>query len=222
MIIAIIGATGATGKICLQLLLRHAEVHQVISIGRNSTRLNHIKLMELPFQHQELSSINKVDAFISCIGTTMGKAKTRTAFRKVDLELPVQIANLLRNRGCHTAVVLSALGANASSSFFYAAVKGQMEEGITSVGFNSVSIFRPSFIEVDRKDERTGERWMIGLLKLVSIFMIGPLKKLKPQNANILAGAMMTAVLQQKKGIYFYTSPFKDDFSQEHVPIELS
>jgi uncharacterized protein YbjT (DUF2867 family) len=216
MTVAIIGATGATGMICTRLLLRQVEVSQVISIGRRSTGIKHFKLMEVSLLEEELASIRRADAFVSCIGTTMNKAGSRQAFRKIDYELPVGIAALLKNRGCQVAAVLSALGADASSSLFYTSVKGQMEESIKAIGFKSTSIFRPSFIQVERTEARKGERLMLALLKIFSVFLIGPLRKFRSQNANTIAEAIVTAVLEQKDGIRIYDSPLIEKLAKQH------
>jgi uncharacterized protein YbjT (DUF2867 family) len=215
MTVAIVGATGATGMICTRMLLRQAEVNQVISIGRRSTGIKHFKLMEVSILEERLATINKVDAFVSCVGTTMDKAGSREAFRKVDYDLPVGIAALLKNRGCHTAAVLSALGADASSSLFYTSVKGQMEESIKAIGFNSLSIFRPSFIEVERVEDRRGERWVLTLLKIFSVFLVGPLRKFKSQKASVIAGAMVKAVLRKKEGVTIYDSPLMEKLAKQ-------
>jgi uncharacterized protein YbjT (DUF2867 family) len=215
MTVAIVGATGATGMICTRMLLRQAEVNQVISIGRRSTGIKHFKLMEVSLLDEQLAAISTVDAFVSCIGTTMDKAGSREAFRKVDFDLPVGIAALLKNRGCNTAVVLSALGADASSSLFYTSVKGQMEESIKAIEFKSISIFRPSFIEVERTEDRRGERWVLALLKIFSVFLVGPLRKFKPQNASVIASAIVKAVLRKKEGVTIYDSPLMEKLAKQ-------
>ena len=99
----------------------------------------------------------QVDLVFSALGTTIGKAGSQAAFRKVDFEYPLEIARLARASGATQFLFVSALAADPHSFFFYNRVKGEFEEAIKTLGFPSVTIARPSLLLGDRKEHRFGE-----------------------------------------------------------------
>jgi hypothetical protein len=52
---------------------------------------------------------------------------------------------------------------------------------------------RPSFLMGNRKEKRIGEKIGILVFKLLSPLLLGPLKKMKPINSEIVAKAMIKA-----------------------------
>ncbi len=206
MKVAIAGATGLTGSLCLELLLADLRISEIFSIGRRKSGLSHPKLQEIILSNGELDIDLSVDAFICCLGTTIKKAGSQENFKKVDHELPLKLAEKLRANGCHSAAVVSALGADSDSSFFYNRVKGMMEEDMKKIGFESLTILRPSLIKGKRKEVRPGEKSAELLLRLASPFLIGPLRNWKTTEAADIAQALVTLSTNPKKGILIFSS----------------
>ena len=100
----------------------------------------------------------QVDLVFSALGTTIAKAGSQAAFRRVDLEYPLAIAKLARSQGARHFLFVSALGANSRSLFFYNRIKGELEEAIRSLGYPSVTIARPSLLLGPRRESRFGEQ----------------------------------------------------------------
>jgi len=98
-----------------------------------------------------------VDDVFCCLGTTIKKAKSKEAFRAVDLEAPLLLAKISKELGAQKFILVSSLGANKNSSIFYNQVKGEVEEAIKQIGFGSFHILRPSLLLGPRQEERTGE-----------------------------------------------------------------
>lgn len=203
MIIALAGATGLTGGHALRLLLDHPRVTKVISLGRRKLPFDHQKLEELPFS---AAPHIKADAFLSCLGTTIRKAGSQEAFEQVDVELPLEIARALKGNGCHSVAVVSAIGAAPDSRFFYNRAKGKMEEGMKRIGFDSLSILRPSIIMGAREETRLGEG--IGKLAMsaISPLLIGGARKFRPIEAETIARAMVKLVIRGAPGTATYES----------------
>lgn len=206
MIVAIAGATGLTGSYCLEYLLLQLKITKVISIGRKSTGIQNPKLEEVLLIDNQLNTKIIADAFICCLGTTIKKAGSKEAFSKIDLELPLYLANHLYQNGCQVAAVISAMGADENSTFFYNKVKGKMENEMQKIGFKSLSIFRPAIIEGPRKEKRLGEKIGLAVAKFLSPLMIGSLKNYKPIHAKIIGRSLMVAILLQKTGTKIYES----------------
>jgi len=206
MIVAIAGATGLTGNYCLEFLLLQIKITKVITIGRKPTGIQNPKLEEVILQNNKLTTQVIADAFICCLGTTIKKAGSKEAFKEIDLELPLHIATELFKNGCKTAAVISAMGANENSTFFYNQVKGKMENQMQNIGFESLSIFRPSIIDGPRKEKRFGEKIGLAVMKIISPLYIGSLKNLRPIHAKTIARSLVTVVLMKKPGHFIYAS----------------
>lgn len=206
MIVTIAGATGLTGNFCLQELLQNENISGVIAIGRKPTDIKHYKLKEVLLHNNKLPDIVKSDAFICCLGTTIKKAGTKEAFKSIDMELPVYLANKLKNNGCNTVAVVSAMGANPKSSIFYNNVKGQMEEAMKDINLNSLSILRPSIISGPRKEKRFGEKMGLIFMKVINPLLLGSLKNYKAIKASDIAKALVHCVINKKEGTTIYLS----------------
>ena len=204
MIVAIAGTTGLTGHLCLQQLLRHPGVHQVVAIGRSATGLQASRLREVQLVDNKLAQPVRADAFICCLGTTLKKAGSPAAFRAIDFELPVHLARQLHAAGCGVAAIMSAVGADALSSSLYVRTKGEMEHAMQALGFRSLSFLRPSFIKGPRPEKRGGEQLALLALQLVSPLLIGSLTRYKTVKAETIAQALIRAVVTQLPGHSVY------------------
>jgi uncharacterized protein YbjT (DUF2867 family) len=127
---------------------------------RKPLAISHPKLINLVCELRELSSHRhqlKADDVFCCLGTTIKKAKSKEAFRAVDLDAPVLLAKISRELGAQKFLLVSSLGANRNSNIFYNKVKGEVEDAIQKIAFNSLHILRPSLLSGHRQEERSGE-----------------------------------------------------------------
>ncbi|MDP1844432.1 MAG: semialdehyde dehydrogenase [Sediminibacterium sp.] len=196
----LLGATGLTGSLLLNLLLQSEDYKKVIIYVRKSTNQIHPKLVEQIIYYDTIETAVEADDVFCCLGTTIKIAKTKEAFEKVDLHYPLKIAALQHKAGSTQFLVVSAMGASASSSIFYSKTKGLMEAGLEAIGFESLYIFRPSFIMGNRKEERTGEKIGIAISKWIASLMVGPLKNYQPVEASAIAASMIAHALSNQKG----------------------
>ena len=206
MKVAIAGASGLTGSLCLEALLQHPEVDQVVAIVRRPLQRMHPKLQQVLLSGGELKESIVADAFISCLGTTIRKAGSREAFEAVDRHLPVQIARQLQRHGCQVVAVVSAMGAFAHSRFFYNRVKGAMEDDLQQTGFASLSILRPSIIDGQRQESRPAERMALALARAIRPLMGGKLRHYRAIEARTIARALVTCIIQRRTGQFTYLS----------------
>ncbi len=204
MTIALVGATGLTGNLCLEILLKHHKADKIYSIGRRPTDLFHPKLTEIELTDLEMLDRLKVDAFICCLGTTIKKAGSKKAFEAVDLDLPLMLAKKLKQNGCQNIAVISAMGADIHSKFFYNRVKGKMEKAMQGLGYRSLAILRPSFIDGKRTELRIMEKLGILAMKLVTPLLTGSYKSYRPVDAKLLAKALCNAAFIGYPGTRIY------------------
>jgi uncharacterized protein YbjT (DUF2867 family) len=206
----IAGASGLIGKELLALLLADPNYGEVIALVRKPLALQHTKLVQqlTDFDHLEEVSLhfrNTEDVFCT-LGTTIKAAKTQEAFRKVDYEFPVKLAELAMQYGCKQFLVVTAMGANKDSGIFYNKVKGQVEHKISGIGLPAVHIFRPSLLLGDRAESRLGEHIGTVLAKALSPLMAGGLRKYKPIHVKTVAEAMVHTALSRSTGLHVYSS----------------
>jgi len=170
------GGTGLIGSQLLQLLVESPRYSKIKCLSRGGLPVYHEKIEIIKTDGgnlNELSPLIKADDVFCCLGTTIKKAKTETAFRKVDFEYPLHLANLAKASGASQFLLVSSLGADSSSSVFYNRVKGEVEEAIDAVRFESYHIFRPSLLLCQRSEERSGEDAVKIFFKLFSVLVPG-------------------------------------------------
>ena len=188
----IVGATGFTGQFLVKHLCESEEYAAVSVIARRKISYTHPKLdvKIRDFDKLEENDLDIADDLFCCLGTTMKKAKTKENFEKVDLEYPLRIASLAKNRGIPNFLVISAVGSNIKSPFFYSRVKGKMEEQLIELNIPHLSIFRPSLITGDRGEFRLAERLSEFFFRLLNPILVGPFKKMRSIEGKQLAYAM--------------------------------
>ncbi len=191
----IAGATGLVGGHLLDLLMEDSYYSSVKVLSRRSIGGDDGKMKEIIIEDfdQLESHVKelKADDYFCCLGTTMKKAGSKEAFKKVDYQYPATLAAIARENEANSYSLVSAMGAKAKSLVFYNKVKGEAEEAIKAMKLKRTFIFRPSIIEGERNDKRKGEKaalWAVG--KLDFIFK-GPLKKYEKIHAREIAKAML-------------------------------
>ncbi len=197
MKVMLLGATGLTGGQVLQGLLAREEVDQVVALVRHRLPTLHDKLAqhEVDFDNLDAhASLFDVDTIICCLGTTIKKAGSQAQFRKVDLGYPLKAAELGRSHDVRAFILMSAIGASSSSTIFYNRVKGELEDALEDLGYPYLSIYHPSLLLGDRKEQRTAEALGIKAMPLVNRLLIGPLDKYRGIEAATVAQAMVNEV----------------------------
>ena len=202
----ILGASGLIGNNLLKLLLDSPSFSHVRALVRKPLGLSHPKLEEIivDFQNMEQykQAVGKGDVIFSCIGTTLKKVKgDKQLYKQIDFDIPVNAARFGIEAGYKQFVLISAHLANAKSMIFYNRLKGETEDIIQTFPFESIHIFRPSFLIGERKERRwlelTFGRLMVYLSPLLP-------DASKPIEASMVAKGMMQVVINGIKGNHIY------------------
>jgi uncharacterized protein YbjT (DUF2867 family) len=205
----VIGATGLTGNLVVEELLKDNDFKIVRVLVRKNVNIIHPKLQQEIVDFNNIDDYTKKfgegDVIFCCVGTTQKKVKgDKILYEKIDYGIPVDAARVGISKGYKKFLIISSIGANAHSSNFYLSLKGRIENALKEFPFASLSIFQPSIINGNRNENRTGEIIVQTIMDILSFLFIGPLKKYRAIGAHNIAKAMVKASKLQKRGVYYY------------------
>ena len=203
----LLGASGLVGGFCLRALLADKSYARIVLLNRRELAVSpDTRLSQRTVNFNTLSDADFAGAqVVFCsLGTTIRKAGTQDAFRRVDLEYPLMAAKASRQAGAKQFVLVSSVGADPSAKNFYLRTKGELEQGICSAGFNAVHIFRPSLLLGKREEFRMGERVAMFAMPLLHFAMLGGLRRYRAISAESVGKAMVVAARQEKSGTFIY------------------
>ena len=199
----IAGASGLVGQECLRLLLNRYD--SVTSLVRKPSGRLHPRLNERRIDFDRLDTIEIAQGahVYSALGSTIKKAGSEAAFRRVDFDYP----KMLATRAAASAgkfMLVSSVGADKASGNFYLRVKGELEEAIATMPLETSLFFRPSILIGDRDEKRPGEAAGVVIARALSFALIGPLRKYRAIPAGTVAEAMVAAANSEARGVRVY------------------
>ena len=167
----IAGASGLVGQECLRLLLNRYD--SVISLVRKPTGSTHGRLTErrIDFERLDTLEIPRGAHVYSALGTTIKKAGSEAAFRRVDFDYPKMLAAAA---GKAKFILVSSVGASKASGNFYLRVKGELEDAIAAMPLEAALFFRPSILMGDREEKRRAEAVGVVVARALAFALVGP------------------------------------------------
>lgn len=214
----ILGATGLVGNELVKILIQQKAYYKIHLLVRRPIESKdpacevHVVDFEQLHTYRELFQVTDV---FCCLGTTIKKAKSKEAFRKVDYEYPVEAAKIASESGVVNFLIITAMGSNAKSKIFYNQVKGEVEESLGRLSLPSVHIFRPSLLLGKRSEFRFGEKIAANASALINVLMVGPLRPYQAIEARNVAAAMAAIAESSKSGVNIYPSHKIDQIAKE-------
>jgi uncharacterized protein YbjT (DUF2867 family) len=192
----VFGSSGLVGGHVLSQLIENDDYNKIKIFVRSEPEINDpkVEIIKTDFNNLEnhKEDIKGDDCFF-CIGTTKQNSPDKSEYRKVELEVPKQIAQIAKSNSVNSFVFVSSGYADPKSSGDYLKFKGEVEEELKRLNFPKLGIMRPSFLLGDRKEKRVGEKIGIFVFKLLSPLFLGPLKKMKPIQSETVAKAMISS-----------------------------
>lgn len=197
----LLGATGLTGGILLQKLIKDDRYDAIKLFSR--TEIDDWMPHKVK---QYVGNLLKLDHFNAdftgdevycCIGTTAKKTPDKEVYKQIDYGIPVTAAKLAKENNIATFIVISAMGADKNSNMFYNKTKGEMEHDVLQQNIKNTFILRPALIDGDRNESRTLEKIGLVILKFIQPLFVGKLKDYKIINAESIAKAMLNLANQK-------------------------
>jgi uncharacterized protein YbjT (DUF2867 family) len=199
------GATGLIGQELVRQLAADGTWREVRALARRGLppALQLPGVVAVPADFERLDAHAdwfRVDQVFCALGTTMRRAGSQAAFRRVDFDYALEVARLGRGEGARHFLLVSALGADARSNIFYNRVKGELEDAVRTLGYPAVTIARPSLLLGPRPERRIGEEF--GRL-------IGPFvpSRWRPVHARQVAAALVNVVKGGASGVTILENP---------------
>jgi uncharacterized protein YbjT (DUF2867 family) len=198
------GATGLVGGLTLRRLLADdGFAGTIFAPTRRGLAISDSRLVEMKTDFasvkEDLLSIAaqqappawRLDAFVSCMGTTIKTAGSREAFIAVDRDLVLRLAQTAFEHGARNAILVSSAGASRQSGHFYLRIKGEIEDALEGIGFDRLDIVQPGLLLGERTERRPGEAIARALAPLINPLMPGKLRRYRAIDADAVASAIV-------------------------------
>ena len=193
----IFGSSGLVGGHLLNQLIKDTNYSKIKLFVRSDAEISDpkVEIIQTDFSNlQNHKEDIKGDDCFFCIGTTKKNSPDKDEYKRVELEIPKEVAQIAKSNLVKSFIFVSALYANPKSSGDYVRFKGQVEEELKELNFPKLAILRPSFLIGDRKEKRVSEIIGIFIFKFLSPLLLGPLKKMKPIHSKTVAKAMIAVI----------------------------
>ena len=188
------GSSGLIGGHLLSILIQNNDYNKIKIFVRSEPEIKNskIEIIKVDFNNlkKNIKDIKGDDCFF-CIGTTKKSSPDKNEYKRIERDMPVEIAEIAKANLINSFIYVSSGFANSKNSGAYLRYKGEVEEELKKLNFSKLGIMRPSFLMGNRKEKRFGEKIGIFLFKLLSPLFLGPLKKMKPIHSEKVAKAMI-------------------------------
>ena len=200
------GASGLVGGMCLRHLTGGAAFDEIVAVSRRPLEVTdpRLRVVVTEFDRLEKSPAVPARAALCALGTTMARAGSREAFRRVDHDAVLAFARWARAGGAGAFVLVSSVGASAAARNFYLRVKGETEEAIAALGFSRVVFLRPGLLVGPRAEKRPAERIAGAVMPVLAPLLAGPLRRYRAVLADEVAAAMVTAATADAPGTFLW------------------
>ena len=209
------GSSGLVGGHLLNQLIKDNKYSKIKLFVRTDPEISDPKVEVIKTNFNSLENHKediKGDDCFFCIGTTKKNSPDKDEYKRVELDIPKEIAQIAKSNLVNSFIFVSALYANPKSSGDYVKFKGLVEEELKELNFPKLVLMRPSFLMGDRKEKRVGEKIGIFVFKLLSPLLLGPLKKMRPIHSETVARAMIIVIQNDIQKTTFESNEIVETF----------
>ena len=213
----IAGSTGFLGSKILNYL--HKEDQKIYCLSRRENEINSVSIEDIIIDFDTINdlSLPKIDHVYLCLGYELRAwelismpERKKGPFYKVDYEYTLNIAKKAEEAGATSVSLVSAVGANKNSESFYLKTKGDLEEEIKKLHFETINIFQPGHLagRINWQRQKNDPRIDVFAFEFGSLFLdpflVSRLKKFRSINANKLANFIVKSTINENLGINQY------------------
>lgn len=193
----VFGGTGLVGNHLLKILINDDYYSKVKVFTRSKIEIIHHKLEIIETNFINIESLKdkiSADSCFFCIGTTKKNTPNKMEYRRIEYNIPIEIAQIAKKNLVKNFSYVSSGYADPSHASAYLKNKGEVELFLQNLNFSKLAIMRPSFLLGNRKEFRIGETIGSIALKALSPILLGKIKKVRPIKADTVAKAMIKAL----------------------------
>lgn len=200
----IFGSTGLTGGYFLDEVKNRNQKYHLFT--RKLLETESVEDQTL-FDSENLPDLPSAKSLVICIGYPLNfleliymKNNVRKEFKRIDLDLVIQICKKAVKAEIPNVLIVSAVGANSTSLNYYLKIKGTMEEEVKKLGFSSIFFARPGHLLGPRDESRADI--FVKLIEffgnLFSPFYIGTFRKYKNVSAQVVTQELLNSYESNK------------------------
>ena len=211
--ITLFGATGLIGNEILKLLENESDFEKINVVSRRpvelKSRKSSLNIIDFKDFNSYLDVIDGSDIVLAAIGTTQSKVGfNKKKYREIDFDIISNAVKACKEKNVKHFSFVSSAGADINNKSFYLKLKGEIEKEVESKQLNSSTVYRPSLLLGNRKENRFGEKVAQILIPLISFLFPD---NYKPIKAIDVAKAMVTESKKIEPGfkIYHYSDILK-------------
>ena len=204
--ITLFGATGLIGNEILKLLENDSDFEKINVVSRRPLELkskkSNLNIIDFKNFNSYLNVIDGSDIVLAAIGTTQSKVGfNKKKYREIDFDIISNAVKACKEKNVKHFSFVSSAGADINNKSFYLKLKGEIEKEVESKQLNSSTVYRPSLLLGNRKENRFGEKVAQILIPLISFLFPD---NYKPIKAIDVAKAMVTESKKIETGFKIY------------------
>ena len=204
--ITLFGATGLIGNEILKLLENDNDFEKINVVSRRPLELkskkSNLNIIDFKNFNSYLNVIDGSDIVLAAIGTTQSKVGfNKKKYREIDFDIISNTVKACKEKNVKHFSFVSSAGADINNKSFYLKLKGEIEKEVESKQLNSSTVYRPSLLLGDRKENRFGEKVAQIIIPLMSFLFPN---NYKPIKACDVAKAMVNESKKIEPGFKIY------------------
>jgi len=204
--ITLFGPTGLIGNEILKLLENDSDFEKINVVSRRpvelKSRKSSLNIIDFKDFNSYLDVIDGSDIVLAAIGTTQSKVGfNKKRYREIDFDIISNAVKACKEKNVKHFSFVSSAGADINNKSFYLKLKGEIEKEVESKQLNSSTVYRPSLLLGNRKENRFGEKVAQILIPLISFLFPD---NYKPIKAIDVAKAMVTESKKIEPGFKIY------------------
>lgn len=204
--IIMIGATGAVGSEVVKTLVGLDAMERLTLLGRNEVPgisggkvEQHMVDVLDPASYEDLVAGHTTA--ICTLGVGEPSKASRETFTRVDRDAPLDFGRACKRAGVEHFELLSSVGADAASRSYYLRSKGELEAGLTGLGFRRLSLFQPSMILTPTNRYGFSQGLMLAVWPSLNPVLRGPLRKFRGIKVDRLGAAIALNAVRPGDGV---------------------
>ncbi len=207
--VVFMGATGAVGSAAFAQTQKSKKVSKILTLGRRPVDLKHppghLDQQTIDIHNPESYSgfLKGFDIAICTLGVGEASKVSKEEFIKVDKTAVLAFAKECKTHGVKHFHLLSSIGSNSSSWNYYLRTKGELNDELIKLNFESLSIYQPSMIMTPQNRYGFTQGVALKLWPKLDFVLRNKNRKYRGIKVDMLGKSIANNALVQKSGVEY-------------------